>query len=746
MATRRDFFLTLGATATGALMVGYGYGAQAQKTGAPPIGETPLGDYVSIAPDGRVTLLARNPEMGQGTKTLLPMLIAEELDVDWSRVRVETAPADPKRFVSQYAGGSLSVPDNWEAMRQVGAAARSLLVFAAAARWKVDPATLTTADGQVIQGATGRTLAYGDLVAEAARLPAPDPKTLRLKPASAYKILGQSHLGVDTDAILSGAPLFGIDTELPGLRYAVYVKSPVNGAKLIFADLAAARARPGVEDVFVLDGLAPEAGTQVGLAAGIAPGVAIIGRNWWLANRARDALKAQWDEAFAAETDSPFYDKRAQELFREKGKVLLEKGDPDAALASATRRVDAIYQAPFLAHLTLEPQNCTARALRTGDAVTGMEIWAPTQFPNDGRDLVAKMLGLAPESVTVHMRRCGGGFGRRIMNDYMVEAAMIAKRVKAPVKLLWSREDDIAHDYYRPGNYHHLSAGLDDQGRILAFKAHGVTFSRQDKLVDGGELRADAGPGVIGPNFRLEQSMMPTVVGTGWLRAPSSNALSFVYEGFFDELAHAAGQDPVQFRLAHMRSRLGNPLDAASEDGEPAFDDRRMIPVLELVAARSGWGKTPLGKGEGMGVATYFSHRGYFAQVARVRVDASGDWRVTKVWAVGDVGSIILNPTTAQAQVEGAIIEGIGQLKAAVLFEKGRPVQSNLMDFELMRISAAPQIDVHFHVTDNTPTGLGEPALPPAVPAVINALYAATGVRLRTLPVPAQITAGAHAG
>ena len=678
MATRRDFFLTLGATATGALMVGYGYGAQAQKTGAPPIGETPLGDYVSIAPDGRVTLLARNPEMGQGTKTLLPMLIAEELDVDWSRVRVETAPADPKRFVSQYAGGSLSVPDNWEAMRQVGAAARSLLVFAAAARWKVDPATLTTADGQVIQGATGRTLAYGDLVAEAARLPAPDPKTLRLKPASAYKILGQSHLGVDTDAILSGAPLFGIDTELPGLRYAVYVKSPVNGAKLIFADLAAARARPGVEDVFVLDGLAPEAGTQVGLAAGIAPGVAIIGRNWWLANRARDALKAQWDEAFAAETDSPFYDKRAQELFREKGKVLLEKGDPDAALAAATRRVEAIYQAPFLAHLTLEPQNCTARALRTGDAVTGMEIWAPTQFPNDGRDLVAKMLGLAPESVTVHMRRCGGGFGRRIMNDYMVEAAMIAKRVKAPVKLLWSREDDIAHDYYRPGNYHHLSAGLDDQGRILACKAHGVTFSR--------------------------------------------------------------------FRLAHMRSRLGNPLDAASEDGEPAFDVRRMIPVLELVAARSGWGKTPLGKGEGMGVATYFSHRGYFAQVARVRVDASGDWRVTKVWAVGDVGSIILNPTTAQAQVEGAIIEGIGQLKAAVLFEKGRPVQSNLMDFELMRISAAPQIDVHFHVTDNTPTGLGEPALPPAVPAVINALYAATGVRLRTLPVPAQITAGAHAG
>ena len=237
---------------------------------------------------------------------------------------------------------------------------------------------------------------------------------------------------------------------------------------------------------------------------------------------------------------------------------------------------------------------------------------------------------------------------------------------------------------------------------------------------------------------------MPTVAGTGWLRAPSSNALAFVYEGFIDELAHAAGQDPVHFRLAHMRGRVASPLDAATEDGEPAFDVRRMIPVLELVAERAGWGKTRLGKGEGMGVATYFSHRGYFAEIARVRVDASGEWRVTKVWVVGDVGAIILNPTTAHAQVEGAVMEGIGQIETAVRFDKGRAVQSNLMDFQLMRMSAAPQIDVHFHLTDNTPTGLGEPALPPAIPAVINAIHAATGARLRKLPITAEMIAAAR--
>jgi isoquinoline 1-oxidoreductase beta subunit len=730
MTTRRDFFLTLGAGAAGALVVGYGFGARGQGAVAKAVSQT-LGDYITIGTDGAVTILARNPEMGQGTKTLLPMLIAEELDVDWARVRVEMAPADAKRFVSQYAGGSMATPDNWEPMRRVGAAARAMLVQAAAARLKVDQANLATANGEVIHHPSGRKLAYGELTVDASCLTPPDPKTLKLKDPKDYRIIGKSHLGVDTRAILDGEPLFGIDTTLPGMKYAVYVKSPVFGAKLKSADLAAAKAMPGVEQVFAIDGVPVEAGGQIGLNPGIAPGVAIVGRNWWLVNQARGALKAQWDEAFGAEHDSGVYEARAAAFLAGKGKVLSEKGDVDGALAMASKRVEASYQAPFLPHLTLEPQNCTAMPTASG----GVEIWAPTQFPNDGRELVAKMLGLKTEDVAVHMRRCGGGFGRRIMNDYMAEAAMIAMRAKAPVKLLWPREDDVAHDYYRPANYHRLSAGLDQGGRVVAYHVRAVSFSRDGKLVDGGEIDMDTTPGLLSPNFRLEQSLIPTIIPTGWLRAPSSNALSFVHEGFWDELAAAAGKDPLQFRLEHLKAHLDHPTTPSTEDGEPAVDIRRMIPVLEKVAERSGWGKARLPPGVGMGVATYFSHRGYFAEVAKVKVDASGYWRVLKVWVVGDVGPIILNPTTAYTQAEGAVIDGVGQLMSEVRFAKGHAVPSNLSDFTLMRMPAAPQVDVFFHLTDNPPTGLGEPALPPVIPAVVNAVCAACGARIRSLPM-----------
>ena len=399
-----------------------------------------------------------------------------------------------------------------------------------------------------------------------------------------------------------------------------------------------------------------------------------------------------------------------------------------AAEAKAATRVEAVYETPWLPHLTLEPQNCTARP-----TAKGVEIWAPTQFPNDGRDIVAATLGIDVSEVTVHMRRCGGGFGRRIMNDFMVEAAVIATRAKAPIKLVWPREDDVAHDYYRPGNYHRLRAGLGAKGDVLAYYAHGVSFSRDGKLVDGGELDADAAPGLLAPNFRLEQSLIPTIIPTGWLRAPADNTLSFVHESFWDELAVAARRNPVQFRLDHMRASFAHPIAEPTEEGEPPYDVRRMAAVLELVAERFGWGRKPLPKGVGMGVATFFSHRGYVAEVAKVRVDAQGAWNVEKVWVVADVGPIILNPTTAHAQVQGAVIEGVGQLMGEIRFAKGRAAQANLTDFRLMRMPTAPEVDVHFHLTDNPPTGLGEPALPPVIPAVANAVFAACGARVRSL-------------
>jgi isoquinoline 1-oxidoreductase beta subunit len=737
MTTRRELLLSLGATTAGAMVLGFGFTSRG-RAASPAVGATAqsaaaLGEYVMIEPDGTVTLMARNPDMGQGAKTLLPMLIAEELDADWRRVKIEYAPADAKRFVSQYAGGSMSVPDNWEPMRRVGAAGRAVLVQAAANRWQVDPGTLSTQSGHVIHAASGRKIGYGEVAGDAAQLALPDPKSLPLKDPKQFVILGKSHRGVDTAAILDGQPLFGIDTVVPGMKYAVYVKSPVPGARLKRADLQAARAMPGVEDVFSVDGVAPGAGEQIGLKPGIAPGVAIIGRNWWQVNRARTALKAEWEDGFGAEHDSDVYDSRARKMLESAGETHKRKGDVDEALAKAATRVEAVYETTWLPHLTLEPQNCTARP-----TAKGVEIWAPTQLPNDGRDIVAATLGIDVSEVTVHMRRCGGGFGRRLMNDFMVEAAVIATRAKAPIKLVWPREDDVAHDYYRPGNYHRLRAGLGAKGDVLAYYAHGVSFSRDGKLVDGGELDADAAPSLLAPNFRLEQSLIPTIIPTGWLRAPADNTLSFVHESFWDELAVAARRNPVQFRLDHMRASFAHPIAESTEEGEPPYDVRRMAALLELVAERSGWGRKPLPKGVGMGVATFFSHRGYVAEVAKVRVDAQGAWNVEKVWVVADVGPIILNPTTAHAQVQGAVIEGVGQLMGEIRFAKGRAVQANLTDFRLMRMPTAPEVDVHFHLTDNPPTGLGEPALPPVIPAVANAVFAACGARVRSLPLTAE--------
>jgi isoquinoline 1-oxidoreductase subunit beta len=730
MIDRRRLIFSIGAAAGGGLALGFSFATPGEAAVA---ADGAIGDYVLVAPDGAVTLLAKAPDVGQGAKTVLPMIIAEEMDADWSRVRIEFAPVE-QRFGDQSVGGSTTTPENYEPMRKVGAAARSLLVQAAAERWGLPAASLKTAHGEVIDPTSGRRLGYGELAAAAAKLPPPDPAKLVLKSPKDFVLLGRDQVGVDTPAVVRGEPIFGIDTEVPGLEYAVYVKSPVPGAKLVSADLDAARRQPGVTQVFALEGLAPPAGKQVGLAPGYAPGIAIIARNWWLANQARKVLNARWDETVGAGHSTDRYDAQAREILKGAGKVASQHGDVDAALAGASKRVEAVYHAPFLAHLSLEPQNCTARPTADG----GVELFAPTQVATDARELTAKTLGLPLEKVVVHMRRSGGGFGRRLMADAAVESAVIAMRAKTPVKLVWAREDDVAHDYYRPALWMALEAGLDAQGRVSAYRAHGVSFTRDGTTpTTGGGVTQDAAPGLLADAARTEQSLIPTIIPTGWLRAPASNALSFVHEGFWDELAHAAGQDPVAFRLAHMRARVAADAQATGE-GKPKLDIGRLAAVLELVAQRSGWGDQSLPSGVGMGVGCYFSHRGYFAEVARVRVSNDGDWRVEKVWVVGDVGSIILNPLGARAQVAGSIVEGISQMRCAVDFKDGRTVPTNIPDFDLVRMPDAPEIDIHFLVTDHPPTGLGEPALPPLIPAVVNAVYAASGARVRELPLTAE--------
>jgi isoquinoline 1-oxidoreductase beta subunit len=541
-----------------------------------------------------------------------------------------------------------------------------------------------------------------------------------LKDPRNFKIIGKSHAGVDSPLVLAGKPLFGIDVSVPGMLYAVFVKSPVFGGTALNANLDAVKSEPGVRDAFIVSG-GP-------VFNGLANGVAIVGTNWWLVDKARETLQVTWDEgATAAQSTESFAKQAAQMSAQPPATKLVSDGDVTEALKRSAQRLEAAYSYPFLSHATLEPQNCTAH-VRDGK----VEIWAPTQNPDAGCKIVAKTLGVNEADITIHMTRCGGGFGRRLMNDYMVEAAWISKQVGAPVKLLWNRQDDMQHDFYRPAGFHFFKAGLDGGGKLQAFSNHFVSFGENGKAASGADMSANEFPAKFVPHLELGISLMPLGVPTGPLRAPESNALAFVYQSFIDEIAHASAADPLQYRIDLLgeRRQVG------------AFDTGRMIDVLKLVREKSGWGKrTPL-KGSGMGVAFYYSHLGYFAEVVHATSGAGAKITVDKVWVVGDVGSQIINPTGAENQVQGAALDGIGEaLGQAITLNAGRVVQSNFNDFPLLRMNQAPPVEVHFLKTEYPPTGLGEPALPPVIPALCNALFAATGVRIRSLPIDPKLLA-----
>jgi isoquinoline 1-oxidoreductase beta subunit len=733
----RRAFLRASVAVGGGLLLDFSVGAAlgavpaqtvaAAQTAAPGQPAATLNAYVQISGDGVVTIMSKNPEIGQGIKTMLPMLIAEELDVDWRDVRIEQALSDPERFGRQIAGGSRATPLSWEPLRRVGAAGRQMLVGAAAQTWGVPPAECVTSSGTVIHAPTQRSLSYGSLAAKAAALPAPDLNLVPLKQPKDFKIIGKSHPGVDNPLVVTGKPLFGIDVSVPGMLYAVFVKSPVFGGTVRSANVDAIKALPGIRDAFVAPGGR--------IFDGLVGGVAIVATNWWLANKAREKLEVTWDEGAAAGQSSEGFAKRALDLSKQAPTLkLLSEGNVDQALKGSATVLEAAYSYPFIAHATLEPQNCTAH-FKDGK----VEIWAPTQNPDPGRKIVAKTLGLAESDITIHMIRCGGGFGRRLMNDYMVEAAWISKQVGAPVKVLWNREDDIRHDFYRPAGFHFFKAGLDAGGNVKAFSDHFVSFGEGDKFANSAALSADEFPAKFVADLEFGASLMPLAVPTGPLRAPRSNALGFAFQSFIDELAHAAGKDPVQFRIEMLTGRPV-PLKPPGPGQDPGFDSGRMVGVLGAVREKSGWRKRNLPKGTGQGVAFYYSHLGYFAEVVQATVAAGGRITVDKVWVVGDVGSQIINPTSAENQVQGAALDGIGEaLGQVITLNNGRVEQSNFDDFPLLRMPQAPPVAVHFLVTDHPPTGLGEPALPPVVPALCNAIFAATGVRIRSLPIDPKL-------
>ena len=722
----RRQFLKLTGVVGGGLMLGFALPkTRAQNTG----GTFQPNGYIKIDENG-IVLYAPNPEIGQGVKTSLPMIVAEELDVDWTDIEVVQSAIDQDVYGWwQFAGGSSSIPSNYARLRQAGATARTMLVEAAAKEWSVSTDTLTTESSYVLHPTTGRKSSYQKLAIIAAARPVPAQESIKLKDPKSFRILGTRITGVDNEALVRGEPLFGIDVSLPNMKYAVYQKCPAIGGTVQSTNVDEIKKLPGVVDAFALEG-----NSNVGE---LLPGVAIIANSTWEAFQAKRALKVEWDETHASKDSWSYAKKQAEALRQEPTNQIANHGDFDAAMASSTATASGFYHYHFVSHAPLEPQNCTAHF--KGDS---LELWAPTQTPGQAIGTAAKMAGLEPAQVTLHQMRCGGGFGRRLYNDFVSEAAAIARRSKVPIKLQWTREDDTAYDLFRAGGFHQMDGCADERGKITGWRNRFITFAPGGRPASS--VSTGVFPGGMVENLRIEQTSLDWMHRCAAWRAPGSNVFAFVVQSFLDELAHAAKRDSLDVLL----EVLGEPRSVGGGWRRGGMHGRAAN-VVKLAAEKAGWGKE-LPKGRGLGVAFYYSHAGHIAEVAEVSVggeeetvvNRSGEnivrrkLTVHKVTVAADVGPIV-NLSGAENQAEGSVIDALStMMDLSVTFENGRAEQTNFDKYRMLRAPATPEVTVHFVDTgEHSPTGLGEPVFPPLAPAVGNAIFAACGYRVRTLPI-----------
>ncbi|MGB6962351.1 MAG: xanthine dehydrogenase family protein molybdopterin-binding subunit [Candidatus Acidiferrum sp.] len=732
----RRAFLKTSAAGGAALLIGFHLPAHAssdpaQQQEKPPV--NPLNAWVRITHDNRVTLILAKSEMGQGIMTALPMILAEELCLNWQNVHIEQAPTDPKIY-DLGTGGSGSIAGSWLPLRQAGAAAREMLIAAAAKKWEVGADTCKAENGYVVHGHPERSYTYGELAADAARLPIPNFNTVPLKNSRDFSIVGHDTHRVDAAEKATGKAIYGIDARPAGLLYAVIARCPVFYGKVASFDVAKAKAVPGVRDVFQI--------ATSGRGASTNGGVAVLAENSWAAIQGRKALEVKWDEGPAANESSVELHNEFIANAAKPGGIVRNDGNADSALAAASKKIEAIYELPFAAHACMEPMNCTVH-IQPDRA----EAWVPTQAPQWAQAVIAEVAKLPPEKVTVHTTLMGGGFGRRYQADFVMEAAQVAKAAGKPVMVLWTREDDMHHDFYRPASYHKFQGALDESGNLSAWKHFQTSTSIASKWSAEGEK--DSGKGEFGtgatipystPNIRIEYTLAHSSAPRAWWRSVEHSSSGFVVETFVDELAAAAGQDPYEFRLKLIGDPRKLPQFTGGPD-DPPLNTARLKAVMQLAAEKARWDK-PLPDGEGRGIAAFFSFDTYTAAVAEVSLKPR-DLKIKRLVCTVDCGRVV-NPNGVRAQVESAAIYALtATLKDAITIEHGRVVQSNFNDYHMLRMNEAPPIEVHLVDSDEKPTGIGEPTVPVIAPALCNAIFNATRtwkktVRIRRLPIRAE--------